>query len=72
MPLDKALELLVRAIYAGATCNSKWVIRTVLQGAADGLLACWIQGIGVAKASSKKGQIQVETYMPATYTYHKA
>ena len=42
--LDKVLDLeLLVPSYAGATCIPKWVIRTVLQEAADGLLACWIQ-----------------------------
>src|SRR3981189_1735464 len=37
------LELSVLDSCAGLPCLSKWVIRTVLWEAADGLLICWIQ-----------------------------
>src|SRR5882762_354693 len=41
---SKVLELSVLAICAAMPCLSKWVVRTVLREAADGLLPCWIQG----------------------------
>ena len=46
-PLEMVLELSVLLLCAGMACINKWVVRTVLWGTADRLLAYWIQMVGV-------------------------
>src|SRR5258706_1645319 len=68
----RVLELSVLLLCAGTSCISKWVIRTVLREAADGLLAGWIQAVGVDQNSLKKGYTEAQTYRHANYTFAKA
>lgn len=50
------MGLSVPTICAAATCISKWVVRTVLRKAADGLLASWIQASGFVESSLRRAR----------------